>query len=166
MLADGTFVLIVDEIPPTSNKIYFNKGSTRILTKTAKAYKTRAVRFLWEHFEDEMNGILDRVGDTEFLQVEFRFFFETIVNKGWLTGKAQERYKKVDASNRVKLLEDSLALALGVDDRRFQITASKHMDPDDPRVEIHLTRRKPEEYGVPAEYLVGRPVPGVRDVQE
>jgi len=46
------------------------------------------------------------------------FQFPELTCKG-LPDKAKNRYKRVDLSNRVKLLEDSLVTVLGIDDSCF-----------------------------------------------
>ncbi len=46
-----------------------------------------------------------------------------LLNKGW-PDKAKDRYKTLDANNRVKLLEDTMAIAFGIDDKHFFSTRS------------------------------------------
>lgn len=88
------------------------------------------------------------------------FYFETLVNEGWLKvgrdGKrgAKTVYKKMDAGNRRKLIEDCLADSLGLDDSlTMELTLVKAMDPKNPRVVLFLEEVNPADFGIPAAFL-------------
>lgn len=152
-------------LPLSENRAYFTKGKMRILNKEGKAWKVRLRGFLWEAVGDELEAMLDFVGDDLWLSVGYDIYFDSLINIGWPKGKAQSRYKKCDARTRVKLLEDALSEAIGVDDSRFQVDhIHKWHDPANPRVRVEITVINPEDFGVP-EGFVDDPVstvPGAR----
>lgn len=151
MMRDGlgyrrglAYVKIVLPLPPSDNHIYFNVTSTkpggfkqhhRAPTAEAKKYKREvasdiASLALANNVEFKLN--------TPFLCI-LNIFFEEIENKGWVKGKADSRYKKVDTENRNKLLIDAITEAIGVDDHQLFFSIKiKHQDKKDPRVEAEI----------------------------
>lgn len=103
----------LEGLPPSANNAYFNhpKGG-RTLTKEGRKYINETKSALAQAFQKQMMFFKP---DRPYL-VFFRFYFAAVENAGWFKGKAQSRYKKLDVSNRVKLLEDCLKEAAGVDD--------------------------------------------------
>ncbi len=102
-------------IPPSTNTAYYNRrGGGRGLTDEGASYKAGimmdAHRFYMSQIatlkKNEPYGMIVRVhADVE--------------TKGWRKTGAGTRYKKFDASNRIKLLEDALCEAAGIDDSQF-----------------------------------------------
>jgi hypothetical protein len=79
-------------------------------------------------------------------------FLEKIENKGWSNGAAENRYAKIDVTNRIKLIEDTVADAVGVDDRHnFRLSLEKHCDPDHPGLYVILTEISEKEIGLTKE---------------
>jgi hypothetical protein len=156
------------DLPPSVNEMYFTKGKRRILTSKARAYKQRFISEAWEACPD-LDRFVRQAGDRWFVLLEIDFYFASLVNKGWLTKtragkrKAAQRYKRVDASNRVKLLEDAVSECMGIDDSRFQVNVRKHMSPET-GVSVQLSLIDPTTYGVPDEY-VDSAMSGVRNVR-
>lgn len=127
-------------LPPTDNNIYFNMpGGGRALTSKARSYITKTKSEVAE---------LAAMNNVEFKQhvpytIETWVFFEKVETKGWAKGKAKNRYMKVDTGNRSKLIEDSIAKSIGVDDHHFfNKYHHKCCDPDDPRVVIKLEEQE------------------------
>lgn len=149
-----TVVFEYPGLPLSENRAYFTKGKMRILNKDGRAWKSRLRSDLWEALDKELNELLDLAGDDLWIMVGYDIYFDSLVNKGWLKGKAKTRYKKCDARTRVKLLEDALSEALGIDDSRFQVDhIYKWHDPDNPRVRVELTVIDPEDFGVPEGFI-------------
>lgn len=136
------------DMPPTSNNIYFNKpdGKGRQLTGEARAWKKRAVTKI---VRESGLGFQDAWDNNVMYELELVFYFDQIENKGWnrryMRGpkkgqrKNNNRWKKIDLSNRVKLVEDAIKTAVGVDDcATFYHHLAKECDPENPRVEILL----------------------------
>lgn len=112
-------------VPPSSNHAYTNipgkviktkKGvmkvpGGRVLSEEGQKYKKETISYIVRRYPKEMKFFQP---DTPYA-VYIRLYFPEIQNKGW-PKKAENRYKTLDASNRVKLLEDSLKDAGGIDD--------------------------------------------------
>lgn len=103
--------LELPSIPPSTNNAYVNlpRGG-RTLGPVGRAYKTETTTFLARNYPEELRKLLPDV--PYFLYV--RVYLPAIENK---SGKT--RYKKVDVSNRLKLFEDCLKDAGGIDDSQF-----------------------------------------------
>lgn len=107
-------------LPPSTNHAYVNNGfGGRKLSAGARAFLTETKAHLAHTYPREMMIFRPNV---PYLLV-MRFHFEAIENANWgRSGKGKTRYKKVDATNRIKLLEDALADAGGIDDSQFVST--------------------------------------------
>lgn len=112
-------------LPLTSNHAYFDlvvgkgkkKRVQRILTDAGKKYKLETRTYLVSNYPSQMTIFKPNVPYGYII----RLSFPTLLNKGW-PDAAKDRYKKLDASNRVKLLEDAMASAFGIDDKHFLST--------------------------------------------
>lgn len=100
-------------LPPTANNAYVNlpRGGRR-LSKEGEKYKLETIAHFTRNYRKEFMTFKK---NTPYLMV-MTFYFDSIENKGWATGEAESRYKKFDATNRPKLLEDVLKDAAGIDD--------------------------------------------------
>lgn len=137
-------------IPPTSNKLYF-RGT--MLTAVAREYAESFSQFAMQRFGSE---ILEM--DTSALYaLHLRFFMHGLENQSWNNPKvapsrrAKTRYKRIDLSNRIKLLEDCIRDALDIDDSQtFAASQEKHQIPSDQpeRVEIIIQRVDPRLFGL------------------
>jgi hypothetical protein len=105
--------LVLEGLPPSSNAAYFNlpKGG-RVLTKAGKKYIAETKDHLARNYMKELTFFKK---DAPYLVV-FRFYLGRVQNAEWATGKAESRYKRIDVTNRVKLLEDCLKEVAGIDD--------------------------------------------------
>jgi len=104
--------LWIEGIPPSSNHAYATVHGRRILSSKGKKYIAETKAHLTQTFPKEMNFFKD---NRPYL-VCFRIFFTDVENKGWFQRKADSRYKRIDVGNRLKLLEDCLKAAAGIDD--------------------------------------------------
>lgn len=100
-------------LPPSANNAYVNlpRGGRR-LSKEGEKYKNETLAFFARTYRRELMTFQK---NRPYL-VAMTFFFDAIETKGWAEGKAESRYKKFDATNRPKLLEDVLKEAAGIDD--------------------------------------------------
>jgi len=100
-------------VPPSANHAYANIRGTnkRVLSKDGRAYKTTTTAHIAQKYMREMKFF--RKDQPYFMLV--RFWFLQIYNSGW-PKTAENRYKKLDVGNRLKLLEDALKEAAGIDD--------------------------------------------------
>lgn len=130
-------------LPPSTNKLYYTKGGIRHLSAAGKIYHHKvkiAILSSIAFSPDFMEGL-----DTP-LSLDLTFYFTELENKGWLQGKAKSRYKRVDLSNRVKVLEDAIAEALCIDDKLFfSITLRKMQRPRE-GVRVIITKTPESDY--------------------
>lgn len=146
------------ELPSTTNKLYI-RGS--ILSKTAREYKSRFKEYMTREYLPELSVLGDTKKDkTTVYCVHLRFFFETLVNETFEdeftppSKRAKDLYKRLDLSNRIKLVEDCVKDLIQIDDSRtFAATQEKLMDPQYQRVEIFIDQLDPEAFGIPSKYL-------------
>ena len=126
--------------PPSVNHAYFSKGNRKILTSKGKKFKTEVKTFLAQHCPAFLGCLKPETPYT----IVFNLAFEAIHTKG---KTAQSRYKKIDVTNRVKLLEDALTAAGGYDDcQHMTVVASKDTAVgEDPFVEIWVFNQLDEE---------------------
>lgn len=136
--------IVIPFLPPTSNKIYVTiwKQKRIVKSKEAEAFKNR---FSSEVVPKYLPWIsrMSNSPDTVYNVVTFFYFDQwDILNKGWFqTPKtAASRYKKMDTGNRLKLIHDCLAEAIGVDDSHFfGLTAEKRSAQQyDVEPQVHL----------------------------
>jgi len=170
------------ELPLTVNHAYVTvRGSHRVLKTEGKRWKRKFHEFLWDEHGEALDKLLTAAGDTEWLMTSYHFYFRSLVNETYMqrhktslparTGKrkgkvielpaqvkgerkSQERFKRIDGSNRLKLVEDALSESLEMDDCRFQTGAIlKYMDPGQERTELFIEVVNPADFGVPEEYV-------------
>jgi Holliday junction resolvase RusA-like endonuclease len=141
--------VVYTELPPTSNKLYF-RGT--ILTKVAREYAERFAHYMAVNHLHQVSD-MNPLGVYE---LTLHFFFPSVVNETWNnpdvkpSKRAKSRYKRMDLSNRIKLLEDCIRDALAIDDSQtFAAHQAKFHDPTNPRVEIFVNEVDPDWYGVP-----------------
>jgi Holliday junction resolvase RusA-like endonuclease len=138
-------------LPPSSNKIYEpvwvqGKPKGKRLTQSARKFKVRAMRVIQQEGRAALLHLKEHIP----YELRIAIFFDKAFNKGW--PKTDFRYKKVDATNRIKLIEDTAADGVGVDDRHnFRIILEKHCDPDHPGMYVSLVEVPEEEVGLTKE---------------
>jgi Holliday junction resolvase RusA-like endonuclease len=135
-------------LPPTSNKIYF-RGTT--LTRVAREY---AEGFAKHAAQNHLHQI-SQMNQHGIFALHLRFYFESLENETWnnpnvrQSKRAKDRYKKIDLTNRIKLLEDCVRDAIDIDDSRtFAASQEKHQDPGNTRVEIFVNEVEPDLFGL------------------
>ena len=135
---------ILGGLPPSSNHAYFTKvqrkgGKSiplRILTAEGKRYKSGVKTHLAQTRQDVLGFF--KPNKPYCLLVQFHMSGLLTTTWGQPEGAAS-RYKKVDVSNRLKLLEDALTDACGHDDsQHFRVLLWKEFapSPEHERTEI------------------------------
>lgn len=143
----------VPYLPPSSNKIYepvWVRGKPRgkRLSDAGRRFKIRAMKTIQEGGKAAFLHLKEDIP----YELTLAVFLEKIENKGWHTGAVDRRYAKVDVTNRIKLIEDTVADAVGIDDRHnFRISLEKHCDPDNPGIYVILSAAPEEEVGLTKE---------------
>jgi len=140
-------------LPPSSNKIYepvYVRGKPRgkRLSDSGRRFKVRAMKIIQEGGRVAFLNLKEHIP----YELTLAVFLEKIENKGWSSGNADSRYAKIDVTNRIKLIEDTVADAVGVDDRHnFRISLEKHCDPDHPGIYVMLSEIPEKEVGLTKE---------------
>lgn len=138
----GSLTLKIDNVPmpPSVNALYFTKGSRRILTTEGRIYKD-SIKEMMANIAAKQHSY-DITLENIRLSVSYDFFFKNIESKSWKAGKSKNRFRKIDISNRVKVLEDGIVEGLGIDDTQFmQVNLIKlQTDGDTEYVNIKLYR--------------------------
>ena len=125
----------IDTFPPSANKMYIRTRHGPVLSSEARKFKSKASIQLLQQW-----AFSPKPDPHVAYKLELAFFFPLLENKGWLTGKAKTRFKRKDVTNYIKVLEDIIAKATGVDDScNMEVVVSKKVDEDNPRIEITYT---------------------------
>jgi hypothetical protein len=107
--------LQIPSLPPSSNHAYTTvmkgRAPLRILTKEGRRYQKETSAWLTQRFPGELAQLKPNVP----YWAAYVLTTTSLYTKGW-PDKAQSRYRKMDATNRVKLLEDVIAEVTGIDD--------------------------------------------------
>ncbi len=146
--------VVLPFLPPTSNNIYVNgRGGGRFMSSEAKKFKLQAI----SHIQSNCLAKISRLDRTAVYRVWYAFFFpvEEILNKTFGTGAksaAGSRYKRMDVENRIKLVADSLATAIGIDDCQFfeggHTKLSAALVNGKSQIHIFLTSEDPRRFGL------------------
>lgn len=149
--------VVLPFLPPTSNNVYVNArgGKGRFLSSEAKKFKLRAVAKI----QQDCLAKITRLDRTAVYRVWYAFYFrpEDILNTTFGSGKkgaAETRYKRMDVENRLKLVADSLATAIGIDDCQFfeggHTKLSASLVGGQEQIHVFLTSEDPSRFGLEA----------------
>lgn len=142
--------MMFDGLPPSVNNLYadtfFRSGgrlmSKRTLTKEGKTFKKETLAYIVKKYQPELRLFKKNVPYCFY----YRFVVTEIENKTWPKA-AENRYKRFDASNLVKVLEDVIVEACGVDDSNFLTVVTEKRK--GLREESHIWIWQTEEEGCP-----------------
>ena len=121
--------------PPSANKMYIRTRHGPVLSGEARKFKSKASIQLMQQWAFSPKPCMHVA-----YKLELAFLFPQLENKGWASGKAKTRFKRKDVTNYIKVLEDIIAKATGVDDScNMEVVVHKLADPDNPRIEVTYT---------------------------
>lgn len=137
-------------LPPSVNNLYqdsfFKAGgvlkSRRSLSPEGKRFKKETLAHLVKGYQPQLRLFKKNVPYLFY----YRFITTDLMNKTW-PKTAENRYKKFDASNLVKVLEDVIVEASGVDDSNYLTVISEKRK--GPKEETHIWIWNLEEEGNP-----------------
>lgn len=126
--------LVLGGVPPSVNKAYINMSRGRTLSTTGRRYHVDVTNLVTLTVFQEGLPPID-ANQPHLLWV--RIHLPIYTKPG---GEAKSRYKKLDASNRIKLLEDAVCHALGIDDSCFEVVLIQkvHATPELERTELKI----------------------------
>ncbi len=120
-------------LPPSVNNLYHDQpvhvGGAgmikkviikRVLTDEGRRFKKETLAHLVKGFQPQLRCFKQNVPYVAY----YRFMVTDLQNKTW-PKSAKTRYKKFDASNLVKVLEDVIVEASGIDDSNFLTVVSE-----------------------------------------
>ena len=130
------------EFPPSANRLYVRTRRVgTILSKEARKFKADALVQLTKEWMFSPKPEKD-----EAYRLTLLFYFPKIETSGW-PKRAKNRFVKRDVSNLIKVLEDVIAQATGVDDSNtLEVQVSKRVDSENPRIEITFENIPEEEW--------------------
>jgi len=129
------------EFPPSTNRLYIRTRHGTILSKEARKFKADALIQLMKEWMFSSKLEKDRA-----YRLTLRFYFPKIETSGW-PKRAKNRFVKRDVSNLIKVLEDVIAQATGVDDSNtMEVLVYKRVDESNPRIEITFNELPEEEW--------------------
>ena len=133
-------------LPPSSNAIYVNiPGHGRTLSTQARAFKVKAMREIQQQGRVAFMQMKSNVP----YQLSLIVFFDQVEYKHSAKGN---RYVVRDLSNVVKLIEDTVAAAVGIgDEHNFRLVLEKHCDPNKPGMYVDLVRISEDRVGLTKE---------------
>jgi hypothetical protein len=107
--------LYIPSIPPSTNHAYIKtRGGGRALSPAGKKYKAETESHLVRTYPQELRWFKKNQPYLLVAHLEFKDH-DTLYNSGY-PEKTDNRYKKLDTTNRIKILEDSLSKVASVDD--------------------------------------------------
>jgi Holliday junction resolvase RusA-like endonuclease len=126
--------LTLPGVPPSVNKAYVNMARGRTLSKVGRLYHIGVTDAVTLYVLQAAHPPMDP-DQPHMLWV--RVHLPIYTKPG---GEAKSRYKKLDASNRIKLLEDAVCHALGIDDSCFEVVLVQkvHTTPEEERTEVKI----------------------------
>jgi hypothetical protein len=144
--------VVVNLIPPSSNHCYrINKWGGMSLTKKGEAFKKKFIEAVVGPNLPTISNIQQFKNDWVFTSwVVVYFHPDEVLNRTYhQKNGTDERYKRMDAENRLKLISDAWASAIGIDDKHFfrVIVDKANCMPGLPRVEVRLYKVHPANFG-------------------
>jgi Holliday junction resolvase RusA-like endonuclease len=111
-------------LPPSVNAAYVNIPKRRVgkkmigggkrLTEDGKLFKQDVKAIILKTNAANTSQLKDNAA----LGIYMFFGFPNMLNKGY-PDSADTKYKKIDLTNRIKLLEDAIVETIGIDDSQF-----------------------------------------------
>jgi crossover junction endodeoxyribonuclease RusA len=113
-------------VPPSVNHQYATVNGRRLLSSAGRAYKAQVGQLVWLKVAQSAHraALLARL-QSEWLALSIRFYFTSALRR--------------DVDGGLKIAQDALCEGLGINDNRIVEThLYKHIDKDNPRIEVCL----------------------------
>lgn len=114
-------------VPPSVNHQYATVNGRRLISSAGRAYKAQVGQLVWLKLAQSTHraALLARL-QSEWLALSIRFYFTSALRR--------------DVDGGLKIAQDALCEGLGINDNRIVEThLYKHIDRDNPRIEVQLT---------------------------
>jgi Holliday junction resolvase RusA-like endonuclease len=152
-----TYVFHLPFGAPSTNGAYTNHPKLgRILTRKGRDFLNEThlaltAQMLYERWPSAPTDLP--------LRVTYVFHMTGLITKGW-PKQAQNRYKRVDLSNRIKLVEDAVMRALGCDDAQVFELHLRKVPSEEDTIDITVEIMEEHEVGTLGAQLDGAPATG------
>ena len=113
-------------VPPSVNHQYATVNGRRLISSAGRAYKAQVGQLVWLKLAQSTHraALLTRL-QSEWLALSIRFYFTSALRR--------------DVDGGLKIAQDALCEGLGINDNRIVEThLYKHIDKNNPRIEVHL----------------------------
>lgn len=136
------YISLTDPIPPSVNAMYTTFRGKRVLKKEGVSFKAALTRLVAsECAAQPWQTVIDAVyTERAWVRCYIAFTWDWL-NASWKPGRKTEKgelkspYKKKDASNYVKVIEDAVVAGTGIDDAaHFDSRIFKHVG--EPLIEV------------------------------
>lgn len=135
--------IVMKGVPPSANKAYWdNPKGGRILTTAGKAYKRDTVQYIVKNHANQTREL--RKNAT--ISCLIAYGFHNMMNMTW-PEKADWRYKRLDLSNRAKLLQDAIVEATAIDDSQICFDFSYKYHAEEDLTTIYIWNEDEEPFG-------------------
>ena len=114
-------------VPPSVNHQYATVNGRRLISSAGRAYKAQVGQLVWLKLAQSTHraALLARL-QSDWLALSIRFYFTSALRR--------------DVDGGLKIAQDALCEGLGINDNRIVEThLYKHIDKDNPRIEVRLT---------------------------
>ena len=125
--AESHAIALTLPVPPSVNHQYATVNGRRLLSSAGRAYKAQVGQLVWLKLAQSAHraALLVRL-QSEWLALSIRFYFTSALRR--------------DVDGGLKIAQDALCEGLGINDNRIVEThLYKHIDKDNPRIEVRLT---------------------------
>ncbi len=119
-------------LPPSVNHQYATVNGRRLMSSAGRAYKAQVGQLVWLKLAQSTHraSLLAQL-QSEWLALSIRFYFTSALRR--------------DVDGGLKIAQDALCEGLGINDNRIVEThLYKHIDKDNPRIEVQLTPTIPK----------------------
>lgn len=119
-------IMLTLPVPPSINHQYATVNGRRLLSSVGRAYKAQVGQLVWLKLAQSADraSLLSRF-QSEWLALSIRFYFTSALRR--------------DVDGGLKIAQDALCEGLGINDNRIVEThLYKHIDRDNPRIEVSL----------------------------
>ncbi|TKB71904.1 MAG: RusA family crossover junction endodeoxyribonuclease [Nitrospira sp.] len=113
-------------VPPSINHQYATVNGRRLISSAGRAYKAQVGQLVWLKLAQTTHraSLLARL-QSDWLALSIRFYFTSALRR--------------DVDGGLKIAQDALCEGLGINDNRIVEThLYKHIDRDNPRIEVQL----------------------------
>lgn len=124
-------IVLTLPVPPSVNHQYATVNGRRLLSAAGRAYKAQVGQLVWLKLAQTSHSPALLAGlQSKWLALSIRFYFTSALRR--------------DVDGGLKIAQDSLCEGLGINDNRIVEThLYKHIDKNNPRIEVHLAPAAP-----------------------